>query len=103
MIVQSTTEGRRYFTLRELLALVTIIALGFAVLVPVIRKSRETHYRTECTNNLKQIGLGIQNFHDIRQEICPSYVTDDHSPRAVLNGFPTWAVLALPFMESGTF
>ncbi len=48
-----------------------------------------------------QIGLGIQNWHDIRQEICPSYLTDDHSPAAVPRGFPTWAVLLLPFTEQG--
>ncbi|MEX0585762.1 MAG: DUF1559 domain-containing protein, partial [Pirellulales bacterium] len=55
--------------------------------------------QTQCTGYLKQIGLGIQNFHDIRQEITPSYLTADNSPSAVPTDHATWPILLLPFME----
>lgn len=96
----STPVPSRSFTLRDLLIAVAVIALGFALLVPLLRKSRESAHRTDCMNNVKQMGLGIQNFHDIRQEIAPSYLTDDHSARAIPNGFITWPLLIVPFMES---
>jgi len=55
---------RRGFTLRELLAVVTIICVLLALLVPLIQESRGRSRRTYCGNNLKNIGLGLQNYHD---------------------------------------
>jgi hypothetical protein len=99
MATDTPSPGRRYFTVRELLVVVTILAIGFAVLVPAIRNARDVNHRQQCTNNLRVIGLGLQDFHDIRQEICPSYLTDDHSPAAIPKGFITWPILLLPWME----
>lgn len=100
----STPDHPRSFTLRGLLVVATVLALGFVLLVPYLRKSREAAYRTRCTNNVRQIGIAIQNFHDIRQEIAPSYLTDDHSPRAIPSGFMAWPTIILPFMEqSGVY
>lgn len=98
---ESSNPGRSYFTLRELLVVATIIALGFAVLVPMIRSARQRSQRTECKNNLMYISLGIQKFHDIRREICPSYLTNDHTPAALPTGFATWPLLVRPFMDTG--
>src|SRR5262249_33853204 len=94
------TQGRSRFTLSALVVLVTVIALVFAVLVLWFRQAREDARRTQCMNNLQQIGLGIHNFHDIRQEICPSYITDDHSPAALPKGFVTWPVFLMAFITA---
>ena len=99
MIVDQASDRLRRFTLRELFVVLTIAALGFAMLGPAVRQARQQERRVQCENNLKQIGLGIQNFHDAWSEICPSYLTDDHSPAAIPNGFRTWPVILLKYTE----
>lgn len=56
---------RRGFTLTELLVVIGIICLMLALLLPAVRTSREAPRRSQCTNNLKQIGLGLQNYNDV--------------------------------------
>ncbi len=80
------------FTLIELLVSLAIISILVGLLLPAVQASRESARQTQCTNNLKQIGLAIQNFHAQRKELPPSR-NYDH--------FATWAFLILPFMEEG--
>src|SRR5437899_43452 len=84
--------GRRAaFTLIELLVVIAIIAVLIGLLLPAVQKVRESSNRSKCSNNLKQIGLAIQNYHGIFSAI----------PYSRLDTAETWAVLILPHMEQG--
>ena len=81
---------RRGFTLIELLVVIAIIAILIALLVPAVQKVREAASRSQCANNLKQIGLAIQGFHDT-WKFFPASRMDHH--------YATWAVQILPQMD----
>jgi prepilin-type N-terminal cleavage/methylation domain-containing protein len=77
---------RGAFTLVELLVVIAIIGILVALLLPAIQSAREAARRTQCTNNLKQIGIAVQNYHDTRRELPPMRVWD---------GDRTWLALIL--------
>jgi type II secretory pathway pseudopilin PulG len=84
-----------------LLVVIAILGILIALLLPAVQAAREAARRTQCTNNLKQLGLAVQNFHDIRQEVTPAWLTSDRSANGSANpaNLASWPILLLPFME----
>ena len=90
------------FTLIELLAVITIIGIMIALLLPAVQQTREAARRTSCKNNLKQIGLALQLYHDTWQTLPPGWLARDPATgRADPEGEPGWgwAARILPFLE----
>lgn len=91
------------FTLIELLVVIAIIAILIALLLPAIQYAREAARRTQCRNNLKQIGLALHNYHSQYQVFPPGYISrgvsgTDPTSAETGPGF-AWGTMLLPFLD----
>lgn len=96
-------SSRGAFTLVELLVVIAIIGILIALLLPAVQAAREAARRSACTNNLKQIGIALHNYHDTFGHLPPSEVhtaaflrgdNDDWG-----NSTGTWVTLIMPYIE----
>jgi prepilin-type N-terminal cleavage/methylation domain-containing protein len=100
-------RGARGFTLVELLVVIAIIGILIALLLPAVQAAREAARRSQCTNNLRQMGIALQNYHDVHNVFPPAkigsgsmdyvYPANQAWRNAVLN--TTGFVLLLPQLE----
>jgi prepilin-type N-terminal cleavage/methylation domain-containing protein/prepilin-type processing-associated H-X9-DG protein len=107
-----TSKVDRGFTLIELLVVIAIIAVLIALLLPAVQAAREAARRSQCVNNLKQLGLAMQNYHDTIGTF-PIGAIGIRSPNLSSGNYPlgtstnnrrTWAFMILPYLEqSATF
>ncbi|HUQ73027.1 MAG TPA: DUF1559 domain-containing protein [Planctomycetaceae bacterium] len=99
---EMTPTRRRAFTLIELLVVIAIIAVLIALLLPAVQQAREAARRTQCRNNLKQIGLALHNYHDIAAMLPPGWigVTSGQPDVSGINGWG-WAARLLPQIDQG--
>lgn len=84
-------DKRRGFTLVELLVVIAIIGILIALLLPAVQAAREAARRSQCSNNLKQLGLAMHNYHDVHKAFPPAA----WSSRNQLS----WVTMILPFIE----
>lgn len=92
---------RRGFTLIELLVTIAIIAILIALLLPAVQQAREAARKTTCKNNLKQIGLALQNYLDSHTYYPPSFCIEKGTTLSGNNG--SWSIHGriLPYLDQG--
>lgn len=98
----SLPKRKNAFTLIELLVTISIIAILIALLLPAVQQAREAARRTQCRNNLKQIGLALHNYHD-QSEMLPSGWIGVTAGQLDINGTNgwSWASKLLPHLDQG--
>ncbi len=93
------TRFKKAFTLVELLVVIAIIGILIALLLPAIQAAREAARRSQCSNNLKQIGLALHNYHDTHNTFPFSVMVHIPPGASTVQNAQSWAICILPFIE----
>ncbi|MES2793607.1 MAG: DUF1559 domain-containing protein [Planctomycetota bacterium] len=89
----SSRHANRAFTLIELLVVIAIIAVLIALLLPAVQQAREAARRSQCKNNIKQLGLAFHNYHDTLNVFPMGNAWNDA---------PNWRVMLLPYLDQAS-
>lgn len=95
-----TKSRRSGFTLIELLVVIAIIAILIALLLPAVQQAREAARRSQCKNNMKQLGLALHNYHDVFNAFPPGWIGVENgqaNPEGE-SGF-AWGTMILPYID----
>jgi prepilin-type N-terminal cleavage/methylation domain-containing protein len=95
--VRLSAGVRRAFTLVELLVVIAIIGTLIALLLPAVQMGREAARRASCINNLRQIGIAVQLYHDSHNSYPPGGYSP--GPCCSTGSFTSWAIQILPYLE----
>ncbi len=95
--MKSSVQRSHAFTLVELLVVIAIIGILVGLLLPAVQAAREAARRMQCSNNLKQIGLSLHNYHDTHKTFPPLYISNFPA----LSDRANWITMTLSFIEQG--
>jgi prepilin-type N-terminal cleavage/methylation domain-containing protein/prepilin-type processing-associated H-X9-DG protein len=99
VVVRSGLGRQRGFTLVELLVVIAIIGILIALLLPAIQAAREAARRSQCTNNMKQLGLGVLNYESSRKKLPPPGQCDSTGGASTTYMIHSTATMILPYIE----
>src|ERR1700742_446889 len=96
---RSSLQPRRGFTLIELLVVIAIIAVLIALLLPAVQQARESARRTQCKNNLKQLGLALFNYESTHRCFPMEKISLDAGTFPNTPYYVSWTSMVLPYLD----
>jgi prepilin-type N-terminal cleavage/methylation domain-containing protein/prepilin-type processing-associated H-X9-DG protein len=99
MLTYIRTNQRRGFTLVEVLVVIAIIGVLIGLLLPAVQQAREAARRTQCRNNLKQLGLALVQYHDSHGTFPAAFINNGPYGKTPYNFTHGWGPFVLPYID----